>query len=122
MWRNQNPLPYHLATPHRESIVKLSGKFLSRNKAAGGTPPERFGSKEYLTGTFGLITIAEQGEASRAAAAHAREQSAGKCGEAGEHGGNLRYESDRGVGQIIAPPHKDLAKPSRVGRHLLEPP
>ena len=103
-------------------MVKLSGKVLRSNKATGGTPPERFGSNEYPTGTFGLTTIAEQGEASRPAAAHPREQSAGKCGEAGEHGSNLRYEFNRGAGQIIAAPHKGMGKPSRAGRHLPKPP
>jgi hypothetical protein len=46
-WWNQNPLPYHLATPHRDDGATLPAKPESRNRAG---PKEQGGEVRLTSG------------------------------------------------------------------------
>jgi hypothetical protein len=79
--RNQNPLPYHLATPHSRERSKLSGNGLSGNELsgnefAGSTPPLRLGRRERNPRTLGHVAGGKQRKAGGAAATHPREERA----------------------------------------------
>ncbi len=120
VWRNQNPLPYHLATPQRVTGAKLSGKPRVGKKAGRRAPPRRPGGSERRACRFGSIVVCKQSKAGRAAAAHSRQQRARQPGEALKDRANLGQQSYRGFGEVVVAPHQQSGEPGGIAWHQRE--
>src|SRR5271165_318568 len=72
VWRNQNPLPYHLATP--QSAGNLSGNAVPGNQRARGAPPLWPRRGERCGGADRRGAVGKKRKTAGPAAAHARQQ------------------------------------------------
>src|SRR6266481_2990061 len=89
----------------RLSRTPVTGNKTAGNKPTGSAPPARLGGGEGGARRLGRAAVGKERKAGGAAAAQAREQSAGEPGEPGEHGADLGNETNRGVGQVVAARH-----------------
>src|SRR5215472_15418433 len=105
--RNQNPLPYHLATPQRQA-GNLSRNRVFDNKGSGRGPPIGLGGGESAACALGRCAVGKECKACGAAAAHPGEKRSWKLPESGQCFADLGNELNRRFGQVVAPLRQQL--------------